>query len=378
MAKKPAKKIEEKKTFDAKAYRESKGIVRKINPKQLTWIPLSEAYQEALGIPGVPRGYTTLSRGYSNTGKSTGIYEAIVGSQKIGDFPIIFDTENNFSWEHAKNVGMQFETIVDEDTGEVTYEGDFMFVSNRMLVDKYSHWDYDEAKEKAEPVRNQPVIEDVANFMDEIMDDQESGALPRSAAFFWDSIGSLDCFRAVKSRSKNNMWNAGALESSFKSILNFRIPDTQREDCPYTNTFFAVQKIWFDNMNTVIKHKGGEAFFFGARLIIHFGGILTHGTKKKNAEITVAGTKYKYQFGIEADVRCEKNQVTGIEQMGKILSTSHGYWNPDKVEEYKKTHKKFIIEKLTSGLNNSGIGIDADINVTTEEVKGLTTADMSS
>ncbi len=376
MAKKPAK-IIEKKTFDAQAYKESKGLTRKIKNKELSWIPLSEAFQDALRIPGIPRGYTTLSRGYSNTGKSTGIYEAIVGAQKIGDFPVIFDTENNFSWEHATNVGVKFDTIVDTQTGEVSYEGDFIFVSNRMLLDLYSHWDYDEAKEKAEAVRNQPVIEDIARFMDELMDDQEAGNLPRNVAFFWDSIGSLDCFRSVKSKSKNNQWNAGALESSFKSILNFRIPDTQREDCPYINTFFAVQKIWFDNMNVVIKHKGGEAFFFGARLILHFGGILTHGTKKKNAEITHQGVKYKYQFGIEADLRCEKNQVTGIEQMGKILSTSHGYWNPDKIEEYKKEHKKTIIDMLTKSYDCSGITIDDDIKITTEVVEKLSIHDVS-
>jgi L-rhamnose mutarotase len=376
MAKKPAKNIE-KKSFDAQSYKESKGLTRKIKNKELSWIPLSEAFQDALRIPGIPRGFTSLARGYSNTGKSTGIYEAIAGAQKIGDFPIIFDTENNFQWDHARNVGVQFNEVVDKETGEISYDGDFIFVSNRMLVDLYSNWHYDDAQEKAEPVRNQPVIEDIARFMDEIMDDQESGKLPRSVAFFWDSIGSLDCFKSVVSKSKNAQWNAGALERSFKSILNFRIPDTQREDCPYTNTFFAVQKIWFDNMNFVVKHKGGEAFFFGARLIIHFGGILTHGTKKKNAEITHQGIKYKYQFGVEADVKCEKNQVTGIEQMGKILSTSHGYWNPDKIDEYKKTHKKFIIEQLTATYDDANISMDDDINVTTEVVEKLTPNDIS-
>lgn len=149
------------------------------------------------------------------------------------------------------------------------------------------------------------------------------------------------------SKSSNNQWNAGALESSFKSILNFRIPDSQRDDCEFTNTFLAVQKIWLDNENQVIKHKGGEAFFYGARLIIHYGGILTHGTAKLNAE-----TKgMKYQYGIETKVKCEKNQVNGIELMGRIASTSHGYWNPEKLEDYKKKNRDYILAKLnqTSG-----------------------------
>jgi recA bacterial DNA recombination protein len=364
MPKKPEKKIQ-KQTFNIKDYKESKGLTRKIKNKELSWIPLSGAFQEALGIPGIPRGYTTLSRGYTNTGKSTSIYEAIVGAQKIGDLPIIFDTENNFNWEHARMIGMQFEDVIDEETGELTHEGDFIFLNGRALLDLYSLWDYDEAKEKSEPVRNEPVIEDIARFIDEIMDDQEAGKIQRSCAFFWDSIGSLDCFKSVKSKSKNNMWNANALESAFKSILNFRIPDTQRFDCPYTNSFFAVQKIWYDNMNMKIKHKGGEAFFYGARLIIHFGGILSHGTTKKNAQLTNKGVMYKYQFGIEADVKCEKNQITGIEQMGKLLSTPHGYVNPAKEKEYKEEKKDYIIQQLTKIYNIDGI--NGELEITSEE-----------
>lgn len=365
MAKKPAKTTIEKKKFDLKAFKDAKGLNRTNKPKDLTWIPLSESFQEALGIPGIPRGYTSLARGYSNTGKSTGIYEAIVGANKIGDFPIIFDTEGNFNWEHAKNVGVQFDEILDEN-GNKDYEGDFLYISNRKLLDMYKNWDYDEAKNKEKAVRNEPVIEDIARFIDEVLDMQEDGDFPRNILFLWDSIGSLDCFRAVKSKSKNNMWNAGALESSFKSILNFRISDSQRSDAEFTNTFFAVQKIWFDNMNVVIKHKGGEAFFYGARLIIHFGGILTHGTAKLNAELNGV----KYQYGVETKVKCEKNQVNGIEKMGKIASTAHGYWNPEKLTEYKKENKDFILAKLETDHGDFDLTKDENDSLTGEDIVG--------
>jgi len=368
MAKKPSKTVIEKKSFDIREYQKTKGLTRTSKPKDLSWIPLSEAYQDALGIPGVPRGYTALARGYSNTGKSTAIYEAIVGANKIGDLPIIFDTEGNFNWEHAKNIGVEFEEVTD-DNGNTDYVGDFMYISNRKLLDMYKMYDYDECKNKVVAVRNEPVIEDIARFMDECLDDQENGLLPRNLCFLWDSIGSIDCFKCVKSKSKNNMWNAGALETSFKSILNFRISDSQRSDCEFTNTFFAVQKIWFDGMNNVIKHKGGEAFFYGARLILHFGGILTHGTAKLNAEITDRGNKMTYQYGIEAKVKCEKNQVNGIEQIGKLASTSHGYWNPDKLTEYKAKNKQFILDKLNTDFS--------DFNMTKEENEEIGADDLA-
>ena len=50
----------------------------------------------------------------------------------------------------------------------------------------------------------------------------------------------------------------------------------------------------------------------------------------------------------ETKVRCEKNQVNGIEEQGKIASTPHGYWSPDKINDYKKEHRDFILGKLNS------------------------------
>jgi hypothetical protein len=60
----------------------------------------------------------------------------------------------------------------------------------------------------------------------------------------------------------------------------------------------------------------------------------------------------EFQFGIETRIRCEKNQVNGIEQKGKIASTPHGYWNPDKINDYKETHKEYIKQKLNTTLDS--------------------------
>lgn len=333
------------KAFDLTAFKKQNNLDVVVKEKELSWIPLSSAFHEALKIPGVPRGYLTSFRGYSNTGKSTAIYETVAGAQKIGDLPVIIETEGNWSWEHAKNIGVKFTEIVDEETGDVIdYEGDFIFVNGDDLLNKYRNYDHNSGKEVNKALRFEPVIEDVSHFITELLDAQEKGELPRSLVFCWDSIGSLNGFKAATAKSSNNQWNAGSMEAAFKSINNHRIPASRREGKKYTNTFVVVQKIWLDNENKVVKHKGGEAFFYSPRLIFHFGGILTHSTAKLKA--TSGGDTY--QFGIETKVRCEKNQVNGIEEQGVIASTPHGYWNPDKIEEYKKTHRQFILNKLNT------------------------------
>lgn len=343
----PVKKKESiaKKSFDLNKFKSSNKLDGTIKEKELEWIPFSQDFHSVVGLPGLPKGYFTLLRGYSNTGKSTGVYEAIAGCQKTGVLPVIIDTEGNFNWEYAKNVGVEYEPIADPETGEIlNYEGNFIFVNGDDLLQRYANVDYSNGKIMTKALRSEPVIEDVARFITELLDEQakEDTTLGVDLCFLWDSAGSLNCFRSVTSKSSNNQWNAGAMESAFKSLINHRIPASRREGKEYTNTFAAVQKIWLDNENKVIKHKGGEAFYYGCRLIYHYGGILTHGTAKLKA----TSNGKDYQFGIESKIRGEKNQVNGIEWQGVICSTPHGYVSVDNLDNYKKEQRKYLLDKL--------------------------------
>ena len=115
MAKKPTKTPIEKKDFDLEDFKKSQGLSFTVKEKELAWIPLSEAFHDAVKVPGIPIGYFTSFRGYSNTGKSTAIYEGVAGCQKLGVLPVIYETEGNWNWNHAKNIGVEFEEYVDEE-----------------------------------------------------------------------------------------------------------------------------------------------------------------------------------------------------------------------------------------------------------------------
>jgi hypothetical protein len=349
MSKKAPKKPVSKSDFDLNKFKQNNGYDITVKEKDLTWISLSDAFHEALKIPGLARGYFTSFRGYSNTGKSTAIYEAVAGAQKIGDLPVIIETEGNWSWEHARNIGVEYTEVIDEETGEIIdYTGDFIYMNGDDLLNEYQCVNYKDGKIASKPLRNEPVIEDVARLMTLLLDAQANGDLPRNLCFLWDSVGSMNGFQSVMSMSNNNQWNAGSMESAFKSLVNHRIPASRRVGKEYINTFAVVQKIWLDNENTVIKHKGGEAFFYSPRVIVHFGGIKTHSTVK----LTATSGGETYQFGVTTKVRCEKNQVNGVEEQGKLSSTPHGYWNPDKLEDYKKEHRDYILKRLNSSYDD--------------------------
>lgn len=355
MSKKPTKKNDEnkplgKKPFDNKEFKKALGLGSQIvKEKELAWIPFKKAFHDAVGVPGVPRGYTTQFRGFSDVGKSTGIYETLAGAQKLGDYCIIIDTEGSFNWEHAKLVGFNFQEVIDEETGEVIdYDGpDFMYFGGQDLLNLYQNYDYKDSKMKSEPQRFVPVVEDIARLMNEILDKQARGEFPYNITFLWDSIGSIGCYQGAVSNTNNNQWTAGALKREFESILNYRIPASRRESSPYINTFVTVQKIWL-RPNAVgqptIMHNGGEGFKYGVRMIFHLGGKSTSSAKKLSA---VNGGR-SYQFGVQTDIECVKNHVNGIELMGSICSTPHGFLNPTEKNNYVKEKKDFINAKLNT------------------------------
>jgi len=357
MAKKPEKKSIEKQEFDLDAFLEAENISSEPKDKPLTWVPLSKAWHDALKLPGFPRGFVSLVRGYSNTGKSTAFYEGIAGAQKIGDMAVVIETEGNWNSEHAKQIGVKFKEVINSETGEITEKPDgFILIRSKDLYDRYKNYNHQDSKMMAKPTRLEPVIEDVSLFISEMIQKQEEGIINKNMVFLWDSIGTLNCYKSAVSNSSNNMWNAGAM-GAFQAIVNFKIPSSRSEESPYINTMICVQKIWLDSMNgVVIKHKGGEFMFFNSRLIVHVGGILTHGTKKLKA----TALSQEFQYGTEAKIRCEKNHVTGIERNGVIASTPHGYVNPDELDKYKTEHRKFIHEALN-------VGYDTDIQFAEEE-----------
>lgn len=324
-----------------------------IREKPQEWIQLSPAFFDAVKIPGIPKGYVSAVRGHSNTGKSTIKLELIAACQKQGILPVIFETENNFPWDHAKDVGMQFNDTVDEATGEITgRDGFFLYYDTAALYDQYGCWDHEHGKLMNSPTRATYVIEDIAMCIRDLVGQQNAGELPYDMCFIWDSVGCGDCYRSAVAKSSNNMWYAGALSNAFNTIVNDLIPSSRRENRPYTNTMFFVNKIWIEtaaNGLPSVKNKGGNSLFYAVRLMLHLGGTASASVKQLKA--TSQGQDY--QYGTLTKVSVAKNQVNNITCEGQIACVSQGLWNPDKINDYKKEYASFIKEQLMMKYNIS-------------------------
>lgn len=313
--------------FSLDKFKSKKGLdSASVKFKKQEWIPLSKAFQDAVSIPGIPTGHITLLRGHSDTGKTTGLLEASVSAQKLGILPVFIITEMKWSWEHAKEMGLEFDEVVDESTGEITdYKGFFLYVDRGTLN----------------------TIEDVAGFISDLLDEQKNGDLPYDLCFFWDSIGSIPCELSVRSNKNNNEWNAGAMSTQFSNHLNQKILLSRKEGSPFTNTLVAINKVWTMKPESPmgapkLQNKGGMSMWYDATLVVTFGNITNPGTSK----IRAVKDGKQVEFAKRTNVQVEKNHISGVTTKGRIAMTQHGFIDDTKkaVDTYKNQYKDKWLE----------------------------------
>lgn len=317
--------------FNLGNFKKKKGFANaSVKFKEQGWIPLSKAFQDITSIPGIPTGHITLLRGHSDTGKTTALLEAGVSAQRMGILPVFIITEMKWSWHHAKEMGLEFQEVVDESTGEIVdYEGFFLYADRGTLN----------------------TIEDVAAYIADLLDEQAKGNLPHDLCFFWDSIGSVPCDLSVRSNKNNNEWNAGAMSTQFGNNLNQKILLSRKEGSPYTNTMVAINKVWTQKPESPmgqpkLQNKGGMSMWYDATLVITFGNITNPGTSK----IKAIKSGLQVEFAKRTNIQIEKNHIEGVQTRGRIVMTPHGFIADDKkaIDKYKDEHKDHWLKLLGS------------------------------
>jgi len=342
-----------KSNFNLEKFKEKKLLNGNIKFKEQKWMSFSESLQDSISIPGAPMGHITLLRGHSNTGKTTALLELAINAQKMGVLPVFIITEMKWSWEHAKQMGFQIDDVKDKEGNVVNYKGFFLYADRSSLN----------------------TIEDVAEFIADLLDEQKKGNLPYDLCFFWDSIGSIPCKMSVEQNKNNPMWNAGAMSQQFGNFINQRFPLSRKENSPYTNSMVAINKIWIapaENMfsQPKMKMKNGETMFLDASIVITFGNITNSGTSKLKA--TKEGKEV--EFAVRTKVAVDKNHVTGLQTKNTVVATIHGFIHddPKDINDYKKNHAHEWVHILGSV---EGIGLSEDKSEWEENKENITLID---
>jgi len=282
--------------------------------KDTEFYEVDEAFHSSCGLPGPALGNINMFLGHSNSSKTTALVKAAVSAQKKGHLPVFIITEKKWSWDHAVELGLVAE-ITD---GE--WDGQFIFNDN---------FDY---------------IEQVTDYINELLDEQEKGNIPYSLCFLWDSVGSVPCKMTFDGKG-GKQHNASVLADKIGMGIQARITKSRKEDYPYTNTMVVVNQPWVELPDNpfgqpTIKAKGGEALWLASALVFLFGN-------QKNAginHITATKNGRTVSYAIRTKISVLKNHINGLGYKdGKIIATPQGYIADTKeaLEEYKKQYSQY-------------------------------------
>jgi len=86
--------------------------------------------------------------------------------------------------------------------------------------------------------------------------------------------------------------------------------------------------------------------FFDASLVITFGNVTNSGTNK----IKATKNGKEVEFAKRTKISCDKNHVTGVTALNKVIMTVHGFIADDKkaLDNYKKEYSHQWLKTLGS------------------------------
>ena len=152
---------------DFKSLKKKFSSSAKFKPQK--FLDLGSEFLDAVGVPGPAIGHLNMFLGHSDTGKTTALVKAAVDAQKKDILPVFIITEQKWSFDHAKIMGFECEEVVDEETGELDWDGFFLFNNN---------FEY---------------IEQITEYINQLIDAQDKGEIEYDMLFLWDSVGSVPC-----------------------------------------------------------------------------------------------------------------------------------------------------------------------------------------
>jgi hypothetical protein len=253
----------------------------------------------------------------------------------MGILPVFIITEQKWSFDHAKLMGFDFQEVVYEETGELDWDWFYMFNNN------FSY------------------IEQITDYINELLDAQEKGELDYSLCFIWDSVGSVPCKMTYDGKG-GRQHNASTLADKIGMGINQRISGSRRSESKYENTLVIINQPWVELPDNVfgqprIKPKGGEAIYLNSSLIFLFGNQKGSGTTK----ITATKDKRTVKFASRTKVSVLKNHINGLGyEDGKIIVTPHGFLSGKDTSEEKSSIEKY--KKEYSEYWKTIIGSDSD------------------
>jgi hypothetical protein len=312
-----AKKTTKKKEFDLEALKLKYSSNDKYKDQE--WLNIGEAFQNASGVQ-IPIGGITQVLGWSNTGKTTILSLAAIAAQRRGILPVFLFTEQKFSFQHAKDMGLDCELKTAEDASE--YWDGFMLYK---LGFEY--------------------IEQIFDYIKELLDEQAKGNIDCDLMFLWDSVGTVPCKMSYDGKG-GTMHTARVIKERWGESIAQKIQASNKASYKYRNSAVIINQPWFRLPDNPVmgqgrmEPKGGQAIYLSANLVIRCGNAAHAGT----SQINLVHKGRKVNFGVRTKVTVVKNHIHGLGFAdSSIIAVPHGFIpdDPEAIKAYKAEHSQY-------------------------------------
>ncbi len=289
---------------------------------------------------------------YIVTHNTTALIKTAIDAQKKGILPVLLITEQKWGFEHARLMGLDCENKIDPKTGMSSWEGFFIFRNDF----KY--------------------IEQITDFINDLLNDQAKGELDYDLCFLWDSVGSVPCKMTYEGKG-GKQHNASVLSDKIGMGINQRITGSRRSDEKHTNTLVICNQPWVELPDNPmgqprIKAKGGESMWLNSSLVFLFGNQKNAGITKISIKMKVNDYSRQVKIAVRTKISVLKNHINGLGyEDGKIMITAHDFMKArteaeekKSIDEYTRTSTEYICKMLEispSELKNTDI-IEEDID----------------
>jgi hypothetical protein len=277
------------KKFDLGNYIKKDEVEEKIY-KPMQYVAMPECLQKAIGLPGIPFGFTTMCYGLSDCGKTELMLKTAKEAVSQGNLAILILTENKMERSRLLSNGL--------------IPGENCIVEENLVT-----------------------LEDVYDYISMKVEDVKNGKLSINCMIFWDSVAatpSKESFEIDKdgriTKKYGPQKNASVI-GYYNPLINKRIAETREESCPYTVGLFMVTQAYvkppeFPGAHSSIVCNGGEKIWYPLALTLE----LKEGKRIKVGEVEV---------GLVAKIRVKKNHITGENYSGEILLAGNAMFYAD-------------------------------------------------
>ena len=271
------------------------------------YIPMPDAFKEAIEMPGLPMGVISCVYGKPDTGKTTLLMEAIKGCQQKSVIPILILTEHKFAYDRLVAMGADYTQmiVITVDSLEEGYD-----IITKMLRDlRENKLKYEDAEGKTHTI-------DMTDL---------------SCYFLWDSIGNIMSQKEMEAETED--WDKGMMKTAKAlRVLTRKVNTLLNKVRDKAGILFLNQSYMQTSPNGIQTEipTGGDAIPYSSAFVLRT-------RRRKRIDAQVKGKDL--DIGLETIIEVVKNHITNRKLTASVFTVAKGMIPATKeaLDEYKKT-----------------------------------------